>query len=236
MPEENVFAKPARLSWEEAAAFPLAALTAYRALFSRGGLQAAARPCSCSAPAAASRRSPCSSPRRRVRACSSRRRRPRRSSGRRRSAPRAASSTRRSDWVAAAKELAAGRRPRDRLGRLDVAASRSTASRPAAASSSSAPPAAPRRRCTCGRSTSASSRCSGRRWAARATSRALLRLLEAGALAAGDRLGRPLAEAEAALDAAGVGAALRQAGVDRMMRARRAGLATVPGAFLVRAP
>jgi NADPH:quinone reductase-like Zn-dependent oxidoreductase len=33
-----VFPKPARFSWEEAAAFPLAALTAYRALFEVGGL------------------------------------------------------------------------------------------------------------------------------------------------------------------------------------------------------
>ena len=40
VPEANVFAKPARLSWEEAAALPLAGLTAYRALFSRGGLWA----------------------------------------------------------------------------------------------------------------------------------------------------------------------------------------------------
>jgi zinc-binding alcohol dehydrogenase/oxidoreductase len=39
VPAENVFPKPARLSWEEAAAFPLAALTAYRALFSVGALQ-----------------------------------------------------------------------------------------------------------------------------------------------------------------------------------------------------
>ncbi len=39
VPEANVFPKPARFSWEEAAAFPLAALTAYRALFSRGGLR-----------------------------------------------------------------------------------------------------------------------------------------------------------------------------------------------------
>jgi zinc-binding alcohol dehydrogenase/oxidoreductase len=38
LPEENVFPKPARFSWEEAAAFPLAALTAYRALFEVGGL------------------------------------------------------------------------------------------------------------------------------------------------------------------------------------------------------
>ena len=40
VPAENVFAKPARMSWEEAAAFPLAALTAYRALFEIGGLTA----------------------------------------------------------------------------------------------------------------------------------------------------------------------------------------------------
>jgi zinc-binding alcohol dehydrogenase/oxidoreductase len=38
VPEENVFPKPARFSWEEAAAFPLAALTAYRALFEIGRL------------------------------------------------------------------------------------------------------------------------------------------------------------------------------------------------------
>jgi NADPH:quinone reductase-like Zn-dependent oxidoreductase len=38
VPEANVFPKPARLSWEEAAALPLAGLTAYRALFARGGL------------------------------------------------------------------------------------------------------------------------------------------------------------------------------------------------------
>jgi zinc-binding alcohol dehydrogenase/oxidoreductase len=38
VPAENVFAKPKRLSWEEAAAFPLGALTAYRALFEVGGL------------------------------------------------------------------------------------------------------------------------------------------------------------------------------------------------------
>jgi zinc-binding alcohol dehydrogenase/oxidoreductase len=39
LPEENLFAKPPGFSWAEAAAFPLAAVTAYRALFSRGGLQ-----------------------------------------------------------------------------------------------------------------------------------------------------------------------------------------------------
>ena len=40
LPEENVYRKPPRLSWEEAAAFPLAALTAYRALFAVGRLRA----------------------------------------------------------------------------------------------------------------------------------------------------------------------------------------------------
>lgn len=39
VPAENVFAKPAGLSIEEAAAIPLAGLTAYRALFTRGGLR-----------------------------------------------------------------------------------------------------------------------------------------------------------------------------------------------------
>ncbi len=38
VPSENVYPKPRRLSWEEAAAFPLAALTAWRALFARGGV------------------------------------------------------------------------------------------------------------------------------------------------------------------------------------------------------
>lgn len=38
VPGANVFPKPARLSWEEAAALPLAGLTAHRALFARGGL------------------------------------------------------------------------------------------------------------------------------------------------------------------------------------------------------
>lgn len=39
VPEANCYPKPAGLTWEEAAAFPLAALTAYRALFVRGRLQ-----------------------------------------------------------------------------------------------------------------------------------------------------------------------------------------------------
>ena len=37
--EENVFPKPARFSWAEAGAFPLAGLTAYRALFTRARLE-----------------------------------------------------------------------------------------------------------------------------------------------------------------------------------------------------
>ena len=40
VPMANLFPRPSRLSWEEAAALPLAGLTAYRALFSRGGLEA----------------------------------------------------------------------------------------------------------------------------------------------------------------------------------------------------
>ncbi|MEK5035566.1 zinc-binding dehydrogenase [Paenibacillus sp. FSL R7-0302] len=39
VPEQNVVPKPAYLSWEEAGVLPLAALTAYRALFTRGGLK-----------------------------------------------------------------------------------------------------------------------------------------------------------------------------------------------------
>jgi NADPH:quinone reductase-like Zn-dependent oxidoreductase len=38
VPEENVFPKPAWLTWPEAAALPLAGTTAYRALFTRGAL------------------------------------------------------------------------------------------------------------------------------------------------------------------------------------------------------
>jgi NADPH:quinone reductase-like Zn-dependent oxidoreductase len=39
VPAANVFPRPRRFSWEEAAAFPLAALTAYRALFQVGRLR-----------------------------------------------------------------------------------------------------------------------------------------------------------------------------------------------------
>jgi zinc-binding alcohol dehydrogenase/oxidoreductase len=38
IPAENVYPKPAQFSWEEAAALPVAGLTAYRALFTRAGL------------------------------------------------------------------------------------------------------------------------------------------------------------------------------------------------------
>jgi len=40
VPAENVFPKPRRFSWEETAAFPLAGLTAYRALFTRARVRA----------------------------------------------------------------------------------------------------------------------------------------------------------------------------------------------------
>ena len=40
VPEENVFPLPRGWDWPEAAALPLAGVTAYRALFARGGLQA----------------------------------------------------------------------------------------------------------------------------------------------------------------------------------------------------
>ena len=40
VPQENVYPKPSRLSWHEAAALPLAGLTAYRALFTRAGVRA----------------------------------------------------------------------------------------------------------------------------------------------------------------------------------------------------
>ncbi len=40
VPEENVFPLPSGWDWPEAAALPLAGVTAYRALFSRGGLRA----------------------------------------------------------------------------------------------------------------------------------------------------------------------------------------------------
>jgi len=39
VPEEQLFPRPEHLTWEEAAALPLAALTAYRALFKQGELQ-----------------------------------------------------------------------------------------------------------------------------------------------------------------------------------------------------
>ena len=39
VPEENVFPLPSGWDWPEAAALPLAGVTAYRALFSRGGLR-----------------------------------------------------------------------------------------------------------------------------------------------------------------------------------------------------
>jgi NADPH:quinone reductase-like Zn-dependent oxidoreductase len=39
VPQENVFPKPSRVSWEETASLPVAGMTAYRALFPVGGLR-----------------------------------------------------------------------------------------------------------------------------------------------------------------------------------------------------
>ena len=64
LPAENLYPKPRGFSWDEAAAFPLAALTAYRALFAAAACVETS-PCSCSEPEAVSRPSPSSSPRRR---------------------------------------------------------------------------------------------------------------------------------------------------------------------------
>src|SRR5213592_353634 len=54
VPRANVFPKPQRLSWEEAAAFPLAGLAAYRACSALAGC-ATRRPCWSWAPAGGSR-------------------------------------------------------------------------------------------------------------------------------------------------------------------------------------
>jgi NADPH:quinone reductase-like Zn-dependent oxidoreductase len=43
VPVEQVWERPAHLNWEEAAALPLAGLTAYRALFTQGGLRSGER-------------------------------------------------------------------------------------------------------------------------------------------------------------------------------------------------
>ena len=54
VPRANVIPKPASMSFEEAACLPTAWLTAYRMLFTQGGLRPAT-PCSCRAPAGESR-------------------------------------------------------------------------------------------------------------------------------------------------------------------------------------
>ena len=53
VPRRNLVPKPPELSFEEAACLPTAWLTAYRMLFTRGGV-VPGRPCSSRAPAAAS--------------------------------------------------------------------------------------------------------------------------------------------------------------------------------------
>ena len=105
VPEANLFPKPKRLTWEEAAGN-----VARRADGVSGAVRPrrpdhAARPCSSSAPGAASRRSSCSSRPRPERACSSPRRRTRRSSDRVALGAEGGVNYASSDWVAAVKEL-----------------------------------------------------------------------------------------------------------------------------------
>ena len=140
VPAENVFPKPARFSWEEAAAFPLAALTAYRALFEVGGLVERRERAD---PRGGKRRlddRPCRSPCRRACACSSRRRARRRSTARRSSGAEGGVLYTEEGWAEA---VGPGRR-RARLGRDDVARVAEGAPPRAAGSSSSAAPAGPR--------------------------------------------------------------------------------------------
>ena len=103
------------------------------------------------------------------------------------------------DWPAAVKR-ARRRRRRDRRGRLDLAAVARLRPRRAAASSSSARPAAPRWRCRCGRSTSASTRCSGRCSAGPTTWPRLLRMIDVGSWRPVIDSVSPLADAPAALE------------------------------------
>ena len=148
LPEENVFPKPARLSWEEAAAFPLAALTAYRASSRSAGCRRRER----AGPRRGQRRLDDRRParaRRRARGCSSPRPRRRRSIARRSSAPQGGVLYTEEGWAEAAR---AGRR-RPRLGRDDLARVAEGAPPRAAGSSSSAAPAGPRSCSTSGRST-----------------------------------------------------------------------------------
>ena len=165
VPEENLYPKPAGFSWEEAAAFPLAGLTAYRAVFTRGALAAGETVLVLGAGSGVSTFA--------VQLAAQ-------------AGGRVLVTSSSAEKIERARELGRRRRPlRRRLGRAarslrgrSIVITRSARrggllrDQAGAASSSSAPPGAPRRRCRCGRSTSAGSRCSGRRWAARATSRA----------------------------------------------------------------
>ncbi len=69
VPHENVHAKPAHLSFEEAAALPLAGVTAYRATFTRGELRPRRNASRHRASAAACRRSCCCMPKRSAQTC-----------------------------------------------------------------------------------------------------------------------------------------------------------------------
>ena len=144
LPDENLFPKPAGLSWAEAAAFPLAAVTAYpRPLLAR-------RP-GVGRDGARARRGQrrldvrrVSWRRRRVPACSSRRRPTRRSSGRGSSGAEAGVNYATTpDWAGGGPGARAGR-SRASTPSARPGSSRSTPCAPAAASSSSAGRAGPR--------------------------------------------------------------------------------------------
>ena len=198
VPAENLYPKPARLSWHEAAAFPLAGLTAYRALFSRAGLRAgetvlvlgAGSGVSTFAVSLAHRAGA------RVLVTSSSGEKIERA---RSSAPRRGVDYTDGGWVDEVRaRRRRGRRRRRRLGRDDLAGLAALPASRWPARRLRGDGGARRSSSRCGRSTSASSRSSARRWAARATSRLLLQAVDAGGWAPVVDSVRPLAEAAAA--------------------------------------
>ena len=204
VPEENVFPKPARLSWEEAASLPVAGMTAYRALHPVGRLAAGRDGARARRGQRRRRRSPWPSPRRRARACSSRRRATEKIERSRELGADGGVLYTEGDWAAAVRELAPGRRrPRRRLGRHDVARLAARAARAAVGSSSSAAPAARRSSSTCATCTSTTSRSSARRARRRAQFGDFLEAVQAGSWQPGDRQRPPARRGGGGLRAAG---------------------------------
>ena len=155
MPEANLFPKPARLSWEEAASMSLAGLTAYRALFSRGGLVTGETVLVLGAGSGVSTFvvQLAAQAGARVLVTSSSDEKIERS---RVLGAEGGVNYATGDWVAEDAPTSSST-PSARRGR-----NRSSACDRAGDSLSSAPPAAPRPRCRCARSTQVSSRCSAR--------------------------------------------------------------------------